>query len=323
VGLHGLALLAGRPDRAIRMTLALLFPGQGSQHAGMAQALARAYPAAAAVLAEADEILGFRLSRLMAEGPDDELTATRNAQPALLTHSVAVLRVIEERLGPVGMAAGHSLGEFSAHVAAGTLTFPDALRAVRLRGELMFAAGLARPGTMAAVLGLADAALEEACGKVDAGQCVPANFNSEGQIVVSGDVAGVEQGSALFKAAGAKRVVPLNVSGAFHSPLMEPAARGLGERLGSLAFADPRFPVYANVTATPVTTGARARELLVEQLTRPVRWAASVAAMVGAGADRFLELGPGSVLCGMNKRNAKGIPCTPLGEPADIDSFQG
>jgi [acyl-carrier-protein] S-malonyltransferase len=303
--------------------LALLFPGQGSQVVGMGRALAEVHPAAAAVLAEADEILGFALSRLMAEGPEDELTATRNAQPALLAHSVAVLSVVRDRLGPVAMAAGHSLGEFSAHVAAGTLSFRDALDAVRLRGELMHAAGQARPGTMAAVLGMDDGPLAEACARVDAGICVPANFNSAGQVVVSGDAAGVEQGTGLFLEAGAKRVIPLNVSGAFHSPLMKPAAAGLRERLESVTFRDPAFPVYANVTATAVTSGARARELLVEQLTSPVRWAASVAAMVEAGADRFLELGPGSVLCGLNKRNAKGVPCTSLGGPEDLDSFFG
>ncbi len=304
------------------MTLALLFPGQGSQVVGMGAALAKAQPAAA-VLAEADEILGFPLSRLMAEGPEPELTATRNAQPAILTHSVAVLAVLSQRLGPVAMAAGHSLGEFSAHVAAGTLSFRDALEAVRLRGRLMWEAGQARPGTMAAVLGLEDAAVEAVCARVDAGVCVPANFNSAGQVVVSGDVAGVEQGMALLAEAGAKRVMPLNVSGAFHSPLMQPAARGLREMLEGLEFRDPAYPVFSNVTAGPVTSGAAARGLLVEQLTSPVRWAASVAAMVAAGADRFLELGPGSVLCGLNKRNAKGIPCTSLGEPEDIERFQG
>lgn len=305
------------------MKLALLFPGQGSQVVGMGRALAQAHPAAARVLAEADDVLGFSLSGLMAEGPEEELTATKNAQPALLAHSVAALRVLEARLGPVAVAAGHSLGEFSAHVAAGTLSFRDALEAVRLRGELMYAAGQARPGTMAAVLGLEDAALEEACARVDAGICVPANFNSSGQVVVSGDVAGVEQGMALFTQAGAKRVLRLNVSGAFHSPLMEPAARGLEEKLASLTFHDPAFPVFSNVTAGPVTSGAEARELLVRQLTSPVRWAASVVGMVAAGADRFLELGPGAVLCGLNKRNARGVPCASVGEPADVDAYQG
>ena len=305
------------------MTLALLFPGQGSQVVGMGRALAEAHPVAAETLAEADEVLGFSLSALMAEGPEAELTATRNAQPAILAHSVAVLRVVHERLGPIAMAAGHSLGEFSAHVAAGTLSFRDALEAVRLRGQLMYDAGLERPGTMAAVLGLGDAALEEACGRVSQGVCVPANFNSDGQIVVSGDVDGVEQGMALFTEAGAKRVLRLNVSGAFHSPLMAPAAKGLREKLETLEFRDPAFPVVSNVTAAPVAEGDRARALLVEQLTSPVRWGASVATMVGAGVDRFLELGPGSVLCGLNRRNAKGVPCTSLGEPADIEAFQG
>jgi [acyl-carrier-protein] S-malonyltransferase len=305
------------------VTLALLFPGQGSQVVGMGRALARTHAVAADTLAEADEVLGFPLSALMAEGPEADLTATRNAQPALLAHSVAVLRVVQDRLGPVAMAAGHSLGEFSAHVAAGTLSFRDALEGVRSRGELMYAAGQERPGTMAAVLGLADQALEEACGRVTAGTCVPANFNSEGQIVVSGDVAGVEQGMALFTEAGAKRVLPLNVSGAFHSPLMAPAAQGLRKKLDTLEFRDPAFPVVSNVTARPVTAGAEARDLLVEQLTSPVRWAASVATMVGAGVDRFLELGPGTVLCGLNRRNARGVPCASLGEPADIESFEG
>jgi len=288
----------------------------------MGAALARAHPAAAAVLAEADDLLGFPLSRLMAEGPESELTATRNAQPAILAHSVAVLAVVRERLGPVAMAAGHSLGEFSAHVAAGTLSFCDALEAVRLRGDLMYEAGQARPGTMAAVLGLEDQALEDACARVSAGVCVPANFNSAGQVVVSGDVAGVEQGMSLFSQAGAKRVVRLNVSGAFHSPLMEPAARGLRQKLDSIEFHDPALAVFSNVTAALVASGARARDLLVEQLTSPVRWAASVSAMVTAGADRFIELGPGSVLCGLSKRNAPGLPCTSLGEPRDLEAFQ-
>ena len=305
------------------MTLALLFPGQGSQSVGMGRALAEAYPEAERTLAEADDILGFGLSNLMAHGPDEALTATKNAQPAILAHSVAVLRVLGDRLGPVTMAAGHSLGEFSAHVAAGTLSFADALEAVRLRGELMYRSGQERPGTMAAVLGLDDDALEAVCGRVDAGICVPANFNSKGQVVMSGDVEGVAQGMALAKEAGARRVLPLNVSGAFHSPLMEPAADGLRDKLASLTFSDPAYPVYSNVTAGPVTSAAQARDLLVEQLTSPVRWSASVASMVADGVGRFLELGPGNVLAGLNRRNAKGLPCSSLGEPDDIESFGG
>jgi [acyl-carrier-protein] S-malonyltransferase len=305
------------------VSLALLFPGQGSQAVGMGKALAEAHPAARDALSEADDVLGVPLSRLMADGPEEELTATRNAQPAILAHSVAVLRVVRERLGAVTMAAGHSLGEFSAHVAAGTLSYRDALESVRLRGELMYAAGLERPGTMAAVLGLEDTALEEVCARVDAGVCVPANFNSAGQIVVSGDVAGVEQGMALAREAGARRVMPLTVSGAFHSPLMEPAALGLRKHLESVEFRDPVFPVVSNVTGEPVTSGAQARELVVEQLTSPVRWTASVATMMAAGVDRFLELGPGSVLCGLNKRNARGVPCASLGDAHAIEGFGG
>ena len=288
----------------------------------MARALAEGHPVAAAVLAEADEVLGIHLSGLMAKGPEDELTATRNAQPALLVHSVAVLRVAEDRLGIPVLAAGHSLGEFSAHVAAGTLGFADALRTVRLRGELMYEAGLARPGTMAAVLGLADDQIEEVCARVDAGVCQPANFNSEGQVVISGDLAGVEQGSALATEAGAKKVVPLSVSGAFHSELMTPAGEGLREWLATVEFRDPAYPVVSNVTARPVLTGAEARDLLVRQVTAPVRWSASIAAMVDAGVDRFVELGPGKVLCGLNRRNAKGIPCSNLAEPDDFIALE-
>lgn len=304
------------------MSLALIFPGQGSQAVGMARALAEAEPVAAAVLRQADEILDAPLSRLMWEGPDDELTATRNAQPALLAHSVAVLRVVQDRLGPVAFAAGHSLGEFSAHVAAGTLSFEDALRAVRLRGELMYASGLERAGTMAAVLGLEDDQITEVCARVDRGVCVPANFNATGQVVVSGDVAGVEQLMELAREAGAKKVVLLNVSGAFHSPLMEPAAAGLAEHLASVDFRDPSVPVVSNVTAEPVHTGSDARRLLVEQLTAPVRWGQSIQTMVAAGVDRFIELGPGKVLSGLNKRNAKGVPSASIGEPQDLVALE-
>ena len=303
------------------MSVALLFPGQGSQFVGMGRDLAEAFPQAAEVFQEADDLLGFGLSRLAWAGPEEELTLTKNAQPALLVHSMAVYRVIGEELGPVAMAAGHSLGEFSAHVAAGTLSFEDALRAVRLRGELMFAAGIERPGTMAALLGLQDEAAEEVCRVVrEKGWiCVPANYNSPGQIVISGEVAGIEEAMTLAKEAGAKRSVQLTVSGAFHSPLMAPAKAGLRDRLEEMNFSDPRFPVVSNVTAGPALRGSEARELLVEQLTAPVRWAASIERMVEEGVERFFELGSGSVLCGLNKRNAKGLPCSSLGGPSDFD----
>lgn len=306
------------------MSLALLFPGQGSQHVGMGRELASTHDLARRTFEEADGILGFDLSRVAWEGPEEELTETRHAQPAILVHSVAVYRVLEADLGSVAMAAGHSLGEFSAHVAAGTLSFADALEAVRLRGELMFRAGEERSGTMAAILGLGEEEIESVCEEASAGDavCVPANFNSRGQVVVSGDVEGVGRAMELAREAGAKRVVELNVSGAFHSPLMEPAEEGLRERLESLTFADPRFPVVSNVSAEAVRDGEAARELLIRQLTSPVRWTASIGAMVDDGVQRFLELGPGSVLCGLSRRNARDVPCTSVGTPDEIEAFQ-
>ena len=300
------------------MSLALLFPGQGSQHVGMGRELARELPEAARVFQEGDDVLGTSLSRLMWEGPDEELTLTRNAQPAILVHSVAVHTVLRERLGNAALAAGHSLGEFSAHVAAGTVSFRDTLVAVRLRGELMFEAGIKHPGTMAAVLGLSDSAMQEVCAGVTDGICVPANFNADGHVVISGDRAGVQAGIARAREAGARRVLELKVSGAFHSPLMKLAEERLGAHLLGIPFADPNFPVVSNVTAAPVRIGSQARELLVRQLTAPVLWSASVAAMVAAGTDRFLELGPGNVLFGLNKRNARGASCASVGSPADV-----
>lgn len=305
------------------MTVALLFPGQGSQYVGMGREVAEALTEARRVFEEADDVLGFSLSSLMWEGPSEELTETRNAQPAILVHSVAVYRSLREWTDDAVMAAGHSLGEFSAHVAAGTLRFRDALQAVRLRGELMFAAGEERPGTMAAVLGLDDDAVQEVCDAVTSGVCVPANFNSPGQVVVSGDRAGVAEGMERAKELGARRVVELNVSGAFHSPLMEPAEEGFRKELKAIEFSDPAYPVVSNVTAEPVHTGAEARELLVRQLTSPVRWSASIGAMVQAGVEAFFELGPGKVLCGLNRRIVRDVPCRSVGKPDEVTTEVG
>ena len=306
------------------MHLALLFPGQGSQYVGMGRSLAGAYPEAARVFEEADEVLGFSISQLAWGGPEEDLVLTKNAQPAMLVHSTAACRVIQSRLGDVGLAAGHSLGEFSAHVAAGTLDFATAVRTVRMRGELMYAAGLARPGTMAAVIGLDDSAVISVCERAqdEAGVCVPANFNAAGQVVISGDLAGVERAMDLAMERGAKRVVRLSVSGAFHSPLMTPALPEFEDWLASLSFRDPAFPVIANVTGEPVSTGDAARALLVRQLTTPVRWAASILHIADSGVDRFLEIGPGSVLRGLNRRIVRRIPCTSLGEPEDLDVWE-
>jgi len=306
------------------MSLALLFPGQGSQHVGMGRSLACTYPEAARVFEEADDVLGFPISKLAWEGPEDDLMLTKNAQPAMLAHSTAVYRVILSRLGEVGLAAGHSSGEFSAHVAAGTLDFAAAVLTVRLRGELMYAAGVERPGAMAAVIGLDDAAVVSVCerAKEEAGVCVPANFNAVGQVVISGDLAGVERAMELATEMGAKRVVRLSVSGAFHSPLMAPAALEFEAWLESQSFQDPAFPIVCNVSAEPVSTGDAARALLVRQLTTPVQWAASVLNMAESGVDRFLEIGPGSVLRGLNRRIVRRIPCASLGEPEDLEAWE-
>jgi [acyl-carrier-protein] S-malonyltransferase len=305
--------------------IGLLFPGQGSQAVGMGKDLADAFPAARRVWEEADDALGFALSRLCWEGPEDELTLTRNAQPALLAHSAAAWAALQSVGMDVVCAAGHSLGEFSAYHAAGSLSLAHALRTVRRRGELMFASGQARPGTMAAVLGLADDIVEGVCreASADGSVVVPANFNTPGQVVVSGDVAAVHRASSMLMDAGAKKVQPLNVSGAFHSPLMAVAEAGLQEQLDTAAFADPAFPVISNVTAHPVTDGDEARRLLVEQLTSAVRWSYSVRTMLELGVTRFLEVGTGKVLTGMLKRidpAAAGLGA-PLGTAAEVGAF--
>lgn len=290
----------------------------------MGRELADAFPAASAVFREADDILGFPLSRLCWEGPAEELTNTDNAQPAILVHSIAVWRVISTAASELGFAAGHSLGEFSAYVAAGAMSFADALPVVRKRGELMGNVGRARPGTMSAVIGLDDEAVAEACRSASAGGdgvAVPANFNAPGQVVISGDVAAVAAAGSLAKEAGAKRVLPLNVSGAFHSPLMAGAEAGLRDALAGANLEDPRFPVVSNVTAQPVADAERANDLLVQQLTAPVRWAQSVRTMRDAGVERFVEVGPGNVLTGLLRRIDSSAAGIALGSPAEIEIF--
>lgn len=303
----------------------LLFPGQGSQFVGMGRELAQRYDAARRVFEEADDTLGFGLTQLMWEGPEDQLTLTSNAQPALLTHSIAVWRVVSDRIGEVAMAAGHSLGEFSAYVAADAMGFADGLRTVRRRGELMAESGAARPGTMAALLGLDDDATEDVCAAASEGDvvCVPANYNSPGQLVISGDVSAVERAMELAKAAGAKRALRLNVSGAFHSPLMKVSQPGLKAQLDSVAMREPRYAVVSNVTAEPVRDADTARRLLLEQLTSPVRWTAVVRTMLDAGVTQFYELGAGNVLTGLLKRIERGAACAAMGAPADVDALAG
>lgn len=291
---------------------------------GMGKDLAERFPVARNTFASIDDALGSALSRLMWQGPEDELTLTHNAQPAILAHSAAVLAVIGERLGPAVAGAGHSLGEYSAHVAAGTLTAVDAARLVRRRGELMLKAGAERPGAMAAVLGLATAEVKAACDEASGadGIAVPANLNAPDQTVISGDPPGVALAGERCKARGAKRVIPLKVSGAFHSPLMAPAVDGLREALNDAAFADPAFPVIANASGDAVRTGVDAKRLLVDQLTAPVRWVACMqaAAALAPGA-KFVEIGPGNVLSGLLKRIVPGATSVTLGTADEVERF--
>lgn len=291
---------------------------------GMGKDLAERFPAARDTFAAIDDALGTSLSRLMWEGPEDELTLTHNAQPAILAHSAAVLAVVRERLGSPVAAAGHSLGEYSAHVAAGTLANVDAARLVRRRGELMLAAGRQRPGAMAAVLGLATAEVETACdeGSGPDGIAVPANLNAPDQTVISGDPAGVTRAGERCKARGAKRVIPLKVSGAFHSPLMAPAVDGLREALAEASFADPGFPVIANASGEALRTGVDAKRLLADQLTAPVRWVACMQAAAGlAPGATFIEIGPGNVLAGLLKRIVPEAKAITLGTADEVERF--
>jgi [acyl-carrier-protein] S-malonyltransferase len=299
-------------------------PGQGAQRVGMGRDLAERFPAARETFEAVDDALGVRLSRTMWEGPEDELTLTHNTQPAILAHSAAVLAVVAPRLGTVAAAAGHSLGEYSAHVAARTLTVTAAARLVRRRGELMLAAGEQRPGAMAAVLGLATAEVETACNEASGhdGVAVAANLNAPDQTVISGDPAAVGRAGEGCKSRGAKRVVPLKVSGAFHSPLMAPAVDGLLAALADAAFADPAFPVVANASGEAVTTGVDAKRLLADQLTAPVRWVACMQrAAELAPAATFVEVGPGNVLSGLLKRIVPGARTLTLGTADELERF--
>ncbi|MCH7777192.1 MAG: ACP S-malonyltransferase [Gemmatimonadetes bacterium] len=302
----------------------LIFPGQGAQKVGMGKDLADRFPAAREVFQSIDDALDVALSRLMWEGPEDELTLTHNAQPAILAHSTAVHTLVRSAISPVA-AAGHSLGEYSAYVAAGSLPVRDAARLVRRRGELMLEAGEAREGTMAAVLGLATEAVERACRQAgtDGSVVVAGNLNTPDQTVISGDPDAVSRAGEACKEAGAKRVLPLNVSGAFHSALMEPAREGLDAALGTVDFADPAFPVVANASAKPVRDGGTAVRLLREQLVSPVRWVGCMewAARVAEPDAAFLELGPGKVLAGLLKRIVKGVTVQSLGTADDVTAF--
>ena len=294
------------------MSLALLFPGQGSQSVGMGKSLCEASPAARAVFDEADAVLGFPLSRVCFEGPEEELRRTAITQPAILTHSVAAwadLRArFPERLEGAALAAGHSLGEYSANVAAGSLPFARAVALVHARGRFMQEAVPEGIGAMAAIVGLAAEAVDEACREAADGETVaPANYNSPEQTVIAGHAAAVVRASEACLARGAKRAIPLQVSAPFHCALMSPARERMTPLLAEAAFSDAALPVVTNVDAEPATAGARLRDALARQIDSPVRWVASVQRLAREGVDRALEIGPGNVLAGLVKRIERAI----------------
>ncbi len=280
---------------------AFVFPGQGSQYVGMGKDLYEGNTQAKELFSKADETLSISLSKICFNGPDEELRQTKNTQPAIFLHSVVLFSLMKNK--KFEMAAGHSLGEYSALVAAGALTFEDGLKLVRLRGELMQQAGVVQPGTMAAIVGLDPKTVNGICAEASsAGIVQAANFNSPGQIVISGSVTGVRKAMELAKTRGAKIVKELPVSGAFHSPLMKSAQAGLKEALDKTEIQDAAIPVYVNVTARPVHHADEIRSLLYRQLTSPVRWEESITNMIADGAITFTEIGPGKVLQGLVKR---------------------
>ncbi|HTV09323.1 MAG TPA: ACP S-malonyltransferase [Candidatus Aquilonibacter sp.] len=344
--------------------LALLFPGQGSQVVGMGRAFYDTVPAARAIFDEADDALGFALSKLIFEGPEDQLKLTEHTQPAILTASIAILRALEPELKSrhlsVAFAAGHSLGEYSAHVAAGTFTFADAVRTVRSRGQFMQAAVPPGEGAMAAILGLSAARINDICARVSdeltppppddpadpaeqsapaidalndpanpattpvqaatrvSAVVAPANLNSPEQTVISGSKDAVERASALCKEAGAKRAIMLPVSAPFHCKLMQPAEDELAKTLESISFSDPRFPVAANVDARLLRRGPEVRDALIRQVTGAVRWVECIELLRDSGATRFIEVGPGKVLTGLNGKIDKNLATTNVDSPETL-----
>jgi len=305
------------------MKTALLFPGQGSQRVGMGRDLAIQFETAKRTYEEADDALGFAISKLCWDGPEDELTLTQNTQPAILTTSIAVFRVLKERGLQFDVVAGHSLGEWSALVAAGALPLREAVKLTNLRGQFMQEAVPVGVGAMAAIMGLSLDKLREVCAKASApGEPVePANLNGGGQIVISGHTSAVDRAIPEAKAAGAKIAKKLSVSAPFHCSLMQPAQQRLSVAIADTAVSTPSVPVVANVTAAPTTDPAQIKDLLIKQVTAPVRWEESIQAIAKMGVTKAYELGSGAVLKGLVKRIAETIDVTTIGEPHEVTAF--
>ncbi len=301
------------------MAIAFLFPGQGSQAAGMGKGLAALYPAARQTFEEADQALGFKLSQICFEGPDDKLKLTEITQPAILTVSVAALRVLRAKGIAADYVAGHSLGEYSAHVAAGTLDFAEAVRTVRNRGRYMQEAVPVGEGAMAALLGLAPDVVQQVCEEAAQGQVVQAaNINSPGQIVISGAKAAVERAAELGKQRGAKKAVMLPVSAPFHCALMQPAQDRLAADLRVTAFSNPEFPVVTNVDAELIDHAEAARDALIRQVTGAVQWEQSMRLLIAKGVETFVEVGPGKVLCGLMRQIDRAKTCLNVEDEASL-----